>query len=59
MVKEKIEMKHLWIGKEYCFVNLSSLVKDSSSDEEDHLGGFNFVADKMFVVEQAKKKSRK
>jgi hypothetical protein len=25
MVKEKIEMQNLWVGKRYCFVNLSSL----------------------------------
>ncbi len=30
MIKEKIEMKHLWVGKEYCLVNLSSLLKESN-----------------------------
>jgi hypothetical protein len=30
MIKEKIEMKHLWVGKEYCLVNLSSLLKEST-----------------------------
>jgi hypothetical protein len=25
MVKQKIVMQNLWVGKRYCFVNLSSL----------------------------------
>lgn len=59
MVKEKIEMKHLWVGKEYCLVNLSSLIKDSSTNEENSLEGIDFVADKMFDVEKVKKQSIK